>query len=109
MAYFQTQTPNLGKFWRVLQYIEVVGIFNGHFWYIYGHLVYLRPFGIFTAIWYVLGPFGIFCGHLVYFLLFAILFPVLVCCTKGKSGNHETRPDPVDVKYIRLSATFRVS
>jgi hypothetical protein len=69
MAYFQTQTPNLGKFWRVLQYIEVVGIFNGHFWYIYGHLVYLRPFGIFTAIWYVLGPFGIFCGHLVYFMV----------------------------------------
>jgi hypothetical protein len=35
----------------------------------YGHFVY------FTAIWYILGQFGIFCGY------FGI-FPVLVCCTK---------------------------
>jgi hypothetical protein len=29
-----------------------------------------------TTIWYVLRPFGIFCGHLVYFFAF------LVCFTK---------------------------
>jgi ABC-type spermidine/putrescine transport system permease subunit II len=28
----------------------------------------------FTANWYILWPFGTFCGHLVHFL------PVLVCC-----------------------------
>jgi hypothetical protein len=43
----------------------------------YGHLVYLWPFGIFMAIWYIYGhlvylwPFGIFTyGHLVYFFPF---------------------------------------
>jgi hypothetical protein len=46
---FQTKNPILGKFWRVLQ------------WKIYGHLIFLLPFGIF------LWPFGIFfsrCGML---------------------------------------------
>jgi hypothetical protein len=43
-------------------------------WYIlwpfgifYGHLVY------FMAIWYILWPFGIFCGHLVYFMAIGII------------------------------------
>jgi hypothetical protein len=58
------------------------------------HLVY------FTAIWYILWSFGIFCGHLyfvviwyilrsfifcghlVYFAVIWYIFPVLVCCTK---------------------------
>jgi hypothetical protein len=41
------------------------------------------------AIWYIMRPFGIFCGNLVYFVaiwyivwLFGIFIPVLVCCTK---------------------------
>jgi hypothetical protein len=55
MVYFQTKNTNLGKFWRAL------------WWQI---LVHLMP------IWYILWPFGIFCGHLVYFS------PVLVCCSK---------------------------
>jgi hypothetical protein len=40
----------------------------------YSHLVYLWSFGIFcghlvyfVVIWYILWSFGIFCGHLVYF------------------------------------------
>jgi hypothetical protein len=36
----------------------------------------LRPF------WSILWPFGIFCGHLVYFMVFGIFSPVLVCCAK---------------------------
>jgi hypothetical protein len=32
------------------------------------------------AIWYNLWPFGIVCGHLVY-------FPILVCLDQAKSGN----------------------
>jgi hypothetical protein len=63
MVYFQTKNPNLGKFWKVLQWKMYIGIF-------YGRSVY------FTAKWYILWPFGTFCGHLVYF------FPVLVCCTE---------------------------
>jgi hypothetical protein len=45
----------------------------------------LWPFGIFfgyliyfMAIWYILWPFGIFCGHLVYFWLFGIFYGHLV-------------------------------
>jgi hypothetical protein len=56
--------------------MEDVGIF-------YGDLLY------FTAIWYILRPFVIFYGHLlffyghlVYFWRFGIFFPVLVCCTE---------------------------
>jgi hypothetical protein len=37
---------------------------------LHAHLVY------FMAIWYILWPFGIFYGYLVY------IFPILVCCTK---------------------------
>jgi hypothetical protein len=42
MAHFQSKNPNSGKFWRFLQ------------WKI---LLY------FMAIWFILLPFGIFCGH----------------------------------------------
>jgi hypothetical protein len=61
MALFQTKNHDLSKFWRVLQWKVLV-------YYIYVQLVY------FTAIWYILWPFGVFYG-------------VLVCCTKEKSGN----------------------
>jgi hypothetical protein len=43
MVYFETKNPNLGKFRRVLQCKKM--------------LVY------FMEIWYILRPFGIFCGH----------------------------------------------
>jgi hypothetical protein len=42
----------------------------------YDHLV------DFATIWYILWPFGIFYGHLVYLWSFGIFFPVLVCCSK---------------------------
>jgi hypothetical protein len=35
MAYFQTRNPELGKFWRVWQYVEDVGILYGHLGYTY--------------------------------------------------------------------------
>jgi hypothetical protein len=47
---------------------------NGRCCYIYGHLVY------FTAICYILWPFGIFGGNLVYFSPFWYIVP-------KKSGN----------------------
>jgi hypothetical protein len=51
-------------------WVNFGGSCNGRCWYyIYVHLVY------FMAIWYILWPFGIFYGYLVF-------FPVLVCCTK---------------------------
>jgi hypothetical protein len=51
----------------------------------YDRLVY------FTAIGNILWPFGIFCGHLVYFPCFGILY-------QEKSGN----PDPTEVQESRV-------
>jgi hypothetical protein len=60
-AYFETKNHTLGEFCRALQWKMMV-----HF----------------MAIWYILWPFGVFFGHLVYFSLFGIcIFPVLVCFT----------------------------
>jgi hypothetical protein len=43
---------------------------NGNEGIVYGHLEY------FTAMWYILLPFGIFYGHLVYFMaIWYILWP----------------------------------
>jgi hypothetical protein len=56
MACFQTKNPNLGKFWRVLQWKMFVyfmsiwsilwqlEIFNGHLLVFCGHAVYFSPF-----------------------------------------------------------------
>jgi hypothetical protein len=47
MAYFQTK--------KIPIWVNFGGSCNGRCWY------------ILMAIWSILGPFGIFCGHLVYF------------------------------------------
>jgi hypothetical protein len=49
MVYFKTKNPNLGIFWRALEY--------------------------FVAIWNTLQPFGMFHGHLVYFVVSWKIFP----------------------------------
>jgi hypothetical protein len=41
-----------------------------------GHLVY------FMAIWSILWTFGLFYGHFVYCMVIYNIFPVLVCCDK---------------------------
>jgi hypothetical protein len=69
MIQFQTKIPILLIFEGLA--LEYGGIFYGHFIY-------------FTAKWYILLPFGAFCGHLVILLSFGafcdhlIHFPVLV-------------------------------
>jgi hypothetical protein len=76
MVNFETKIPNLGN---------LGGSCNIRCCYIlwpfglfYGHLVY------FIAIWYILLPFGIFCCHLVYPINFSLVYfpPILVYCTK---------------------------
>jgi hypothetical protein len=62
MASFYTKNPNLGKFWRVLQWKVLVYFME--IWSI------LWPFGR-----HILCPFDIFYGYLVY-------FSRLVCCTR---------------------------
>jgi hypothetical protein len=73
--FFKPKNLSLGKFWRVLK-VEDVGIF-------YWHLVY------FTAIWYILWPFGIFYCYLVYLSRFGML-------REDKSGN----PDLAHMKKL---------
>jgi hypothetical protein len=85
MAYFQTKNPDLGKFWRLLQwklfvYYTAVWSILRLFGIFCAHLVYFWPFGIFLAIWYILWPFGIFYVYLVYFSRFGKL-------GQEKSGN----------------------
>jgi hypothetical protein len=66
---------------------------------LYGHLVYLRPLGKmfchlehFVAIWNILWPFGTFCGHLVHFSTFGILY-------QEKSGSPSCRKDRFPAKH----------
>jgi hypothetical protein len=66
MVCFQTKNPNLGKFWTVLHLKMLV--YFVEIWFI------LRSFS------YILKTFGKFCGNLVYFFRFGILY-------EEKSGN----------------------
>jgi hypothetical protein len=54
MVYFQTENPNLGKVWRVLQW---------------------KKFEYFIDIWSILCPFGTFCSNLVYVPPFWYIVP----------------------------------
>jgi hypothetical protein len=78
MAYFQTKNPTLGKFWRDLQWKILVKI---------------------MAIWSLLRPFGIFCAHLVYFMVILNIFPVLVCCTKK---NLATLTHSIEIIHLEV-------
>jgi hypothetical protein len=68
MVYFRTKNTNLGKVWRALEWKLLVYFMT--IWNI------LRSFGI-CSLW----PFGLVCGHLVYFSPFWFVW------TKKKSGN----------------------
>jgi hypothetical protein len=84
MAHFQTNNPNLGKFWRVLR------------WKI---LLY------FTPSWSVLQPFSIFCGHLVYLMVTYLVY--FSCCGmlyQEKSGN----PVSDSIRFARCQFLWRV-
>jgi hypothetical protein len=63
MFCFRTKNPNLGKFWRALDWKKWIYVF-------YGHLEnFTDIWDIFMTIWYILYSFGTF-------------FPVLVSWTK---------------------------
>jgi hypothetical protein len=66
VVYFQTKNPNLSKFWSVLQWKKLVN---------------------FMDIWPILRPFGIFCGHLVYFVVILVYFSSVGMLCREKSGN----------------------
>jgi hypothetical protein len=74
MVSFQTNNPNLGKFWRAL---------DGKI------LIY------FMAIWSILQPFGIFYDHLVQFVFIWYIFPGFGIMSQEKSGNPAMKRDCV--------------
>jgi hypothetical protein len=81
MVRLQTKNPNLGKFWRVLQWKMLVYFMDTwsilrSFVIFYGHLVH------FTVFCCILWIFGIVCCNLAYFPRFGILY-------QEKSGNPE--------------------
>jgi hypothetical protein len=71
MVRFQTKNPNLGKFWRVLQWKMLV-----HF----------------MSIWSILRPLEIFNGRLVYFVVSWNIFPRFGMLYQEKSGNPGPEP-----------------
>jgi hypothetical protein len=66
MVCFQTKNPNLGKFWRVLQW---------------------EIFIYFMIIWSILRPLEIFYGHLVYFVVIWYISRRFGILYQEKSGN----------------------
>jgi hypothetical protein len=57
----------------------------------------------FMAIWSIVGPFGTFCGQLVYLLSFGIFFPVLVCCAnKNPATLHRNLRSGVSMMTLRV-------
>jgi hypothetical protein len=65
---FQTKNPDLGKFWRALDW---------------------KMFINFMATWNILWRFGIFYDHLVHFVFIWYIFPVLVSCAKKNLATLE--------------------
>jgi hypothetical protein len=83
MVYFQTKNPHLGKFWRAFKW---------------------KKLEYSMTIWNILRPFGIFYGHLVYFVSIWYIFVVILVyfsrfgmLCKEKSGNPEV--DYVDETF----------
>jgi hypothetical protein len=97
MIYFQTKKSQFGKILEGLPKEDV---------------------GTSMAIWSILLPFGIVCGHLVYFVAiwyilrsFGMIFPILVSCTKKNLATLERRGGVVGCGVCRaatntLHATF---
>jgi hypothetical protein len=110
MVYFQTQTPNLSKFWRALGWKMFMYIFYGHLEYFADICDILWPFVIFyNHLWYfmticdILWPFVIFYDHLVHFVYILYIFPVFGIMYHEKSGN----PGMYCVWSLRPQAGFQ--
>jgi hypothetical protein len=74
MVYFQTKKSKFGKILAGPARCKML-VFFGHLGYVfYAQMLY------FKTIWYILWPFGTFCGHLVHLNRFGML------CRK-KSGS----------------------
>jgi hypothetical protein len=68
---FKTKNPNLGQFWKSLEWKMLL---------------------YFMIIWNILWPFGIMYGSLVQFVVIWYIFPILVCLDQAKSGNPGAEP-----------------
>jgi hypothetical protein len=66
MVCFQTKNPNLGKFWRAIEW---------------------KMFVDFITIWNNLRPFGVIYCRLLLLVVIWYVFSILVCLYQEKSGN----------------------
>jgi hypothetical protein len=49
--------------------------------------------------WYILWPFGIFYGHLVFFVVLCHIFPTLECLDQEKSGNPACQRKNIPINF----------
>jgi hypothetical protein len=82
MAYFQTKNPNLGRFWRVLQW----------------KMVY------FTVIWSILRPLGIFSGY-----LFGIIYDYLVYFPRFGMLYQKKSGIPCSIHFLLNETLMKIS
>jgi hypothetical protein len=71
MVYFQTKNPDLGKFWRGLDW---------------------KMLFYFMAIWNILRTYGIYFDNLAYFVFIWYIFSGFGIMCQEKSGNPELPP-----------------
>jgi hypothetical protein len=90
-------SARLARWYRFKPKIQICvnfgGSCNGRCWYRYC-----------ISIWYILRPFGIFYGHLAYFWLFSIIFPVLVCCSKNNLATLMSTKNSTVVRLQHLAS-----
>jgi hypothetical protein len=84
--YFQTKHPNFGKFWSVIQWKKLVNS---------------------MAIWKILLPFGIFYGHLVYFVAILVYFSSFSMLYQEKSGNPVQISSAISFQRTLLLSLFQ--
>jgi hypothetical protein len=85
MVHFQTK--NFDEFWRVLQWKMMVN---------------------FKDIRFILQPFYIFCGRLVYFVVVCYIFPRVGILCQEKSGNPDAENGVLET-FQRFSSSFDFS
>jgi hypothetical protein len=58
--------------------------------------------------WYILWTFGLFCSHLVYFMVIWYIFPVLLCCTKKNLATPVVKVEKIHLRiYLYVDYAWK--
>jgi hypothetical protein len=85
MVCFQTKNPNVGEFWRALDW---------------------KMFIYFMATWNILWGFGLFYGHLVHFVFIWNIFSGFGTMYQEKSGNPDLTRSAITLVSILYTTEF---